>query len=57
MYDVYITIPLLLCVNYVSIYKVVCKKSTTALMDRDDAGMFTVLFLIYELKNHCLQAQ
>ena len=54
---VYITIPLLLCVNYVSVYKVVCKKSTAALMDRDDAEMFTVLFLIYELKNHCLQAQ
>ena len=56
MYDVYITIFLLLCVNYAPVYKVQCKKSTTALMDRDDAEMFTVLLFIYELSNHCLQA-
>ena len=28
------------------------KKSTTALMDRDNAEMFTVLFFIYKLNNH-----
>ena len=44
MYDVYITIQLL--VNYVPVYKVQCKKSTTALMDGDDAEkMSTVLLL------------
>ena len=57
MYDIYITILLLLCVNYIPVYKVQCKKSTTALMDRDDAEMFTVLLLIYELNNHHLQAE
>ena len=56
MYDVCITILLLLCVNYVPVYKVQCKKSA-ALMDRDDAEMFTVLLLIYELNNHHLQAE
>ena len=56
MYDVYIIILLLLCVNYIPVYRVQCKKSTTALMDRDNAEMFTVLLLIYELNNHCLQA-
>ena len=48
---------LLVCANYVPVYKVQCKKSTTALMDGDDAEMFTVLLLIYELSNHCLQAE
>ena len=48
---------LLLCVNYNPVYKEQCKKSTTALMDRDDAEkMFTVLLLTYELNNHYLQA-
>ena len=39
-----------------AVYKVQCKKSTAALMDRDDAEMFTVLLLIYELNNLYLQA-
>ena len=34
-----------LCVNFVPVYKVQCKKSTTALMDGDNAEMFTVLLL------------
>ena len=37
--------------------KVQFKKSTAALMDRDDAEMFTVLLLIYELNNLYLQAE
>ena len=56
MYDVCNTIVLLLWVNYAQIYKVQCRKTTTALMDRDDAEIFTVLLLIYKLSNHCLQA-
>ena len=42
----------MLSVNYTPIQKVQHKKSTTALMDRDNAEMFTVLFFIYELNNH-----
>ena len=54
MYDVYITIFMAVCKL---IIKVQCKKSTTALMDRDDAEMLTVLLLIYELNNHYLQVE
>ena len=55
LYDICITIQLL--VNYVSVYKVQCMKSTNALMDRDDAEMFTVAVPTYELNNHYLQAE
>ena len=47
---------LLVCVNYVPVYKVQCKKSTTALMGGDDAEMLTALLLTYELNNHYLYA-
>ena len=40
----------MLCVNYAPIYKVQREKSTTALMERDNAEkMFTVLLLVYRL--------
>ena len=34
----------MLCVDYAPIYKVQRKKSTIALMDRDNVKMFTTLF-------------